>query len=142
VATPVLEHLSQDALIRYDLPPIQPVTELPRRSRRAFTLSQKIGYSLMLLVIAFFLVQFSRSILTNLTRLERLFQQDIFVAHAYEQAQLEQTQLEGKIKRATSSDGMEEMARERLGMVGPKEIMIRIHTQRLAQAEKPLVKIN
>lgn len=116
---------------------VSPMTVSPvRRQTQAkpLTALQKWSYCLLAVAVAFCAMQALRCGIVSGLKISSLLRQQMAVAHTYKHAQTRQAYLQDKITLYSTSFGIEEMARERLGLVGEDEILVRLYPVATAQA--------
>lgn len=87
----------------------------------------------MLFSFVFVCVQSVRCSVLSAVKLQGLLHQGAAVETAHQQATQRNGMLQDKISLYSSAMGIEEMARERLDMVGDDEILVRLYPQSVAQ---------
>ncbi len=123
------KHLSD---VTYLSPLSQHVVRLPQQ-KTGLSPVQKLGYGLLTIAFAFGLAQALRCGIASGIKLERLAAQLSMLEQVHQQAQVEQARLQDKISLYSSPIGIEEMARERLGMVADDEVLVRLYPVSVAQ---------
>lgn len=123
------------ALSQAGLTHIAPVTHIatspaPSRELSSF---QKYAYGLLIFALCFGVLQALRCGIVSTIRLEKMLHQHQEINALHAQAQATQQLLNDKIQRYSSPFGLEEMARERLSMVGPNEVLVRIYPTAVAK---------
>lgn len=113
---------------------LPPVTRIETGQFAAPGLSplQKTGYALLFLALMFAGFQAVWCGIASAAKLEALVHQLTAVEAAHNQAQTTQIILKDKISLYGSPEGIEEMARERLGLVGQDEILVRLYPASVA----------
>lgn len=114
------------------LEPLTRVVELPYQ-RRGLSVAQKWGYGLLCAAFVFVGIQGLRCGIVSVAKLEGLLRQQTLVQEAHTDVTAKNALLKDKISLYASPQGVEEMARERLDMVGEDEILVRLHPAGLAQ---------
>lgn len=114
---------------------LAPVTRMPSVPVSAVRLTplQKWGYGFLAFAVAFAMFQVVRCGVVSALKLQGLFRQMAVVEHEFKSAQERNDTLQDQIARYQSPLGVEEMARERLGMVAQDEVLVRIYPTALAQ---------
>ena len=88
---------------------------------------QRLLHMLLVFVMIFGIIQAVRSSVTGLYQLNALVKNKPVVEGYYEEMRSENAQLEQKIKAYSSPEGIEELARNSLNMVGSDEILVLLH---------------
>jgi cell division protein FtsB len=107
----------------------------PQAEAKPLTSLQKWAYCLLAVAVAFCALQALRCGIVSGLRIGSLLRQQMAVSHIYQHAQTQQAYLQDKISLYSTSFGIEEMARERLGLVGEDEILVRLYPVATAQAQ-------
>lgn len=114
------------------LSPISSVVEMPKQQSRLTTL-QKWSYGLLVFALLFAGVQAIRCGTLSGAKVDGLLKQLAIVQTVNQEVKERKAVLQDKISLYQSPLGVEEMARERLGMVGQDEILVRIYPTSVAQ---------
>ncbi len=127
--------VKQEPLNRLEVVQVAPVTSIRtfKKQKPAVSPIQKIGYGLVLFAVVFCAVQAIRCGMASTAKLEGLVKQLSFVEQAHQQAKTQKSIYQDKISLYSSPLGIEEMARDRLGMVGQDEVLVRIYPTSVAQ---------
>jgi cell division protein FtsB len=130
--TTKLQYETLEQLEVLHLPPITRVVTTPQQ-RPGLTPLQKVGYGALLFAFLFGGFQAIRCGVASGVKLEALVRQLSAVETVHADAVTNHAMLEDKISLYGSPQGIEEMARERLGLVGQDEILIRMYPAAVAQ---------
>ena len=95
-------------------------------------LSQRLVYAAAIILSVFAIGQCVRACATHLYKLNALMSASSIVSHDAQQENTENLSLKDQIALYHSPRGVEMLARERLNLVGPKEVLVQIFTD-----EKP-----
>lgn len=123
-ATLRYEHLQHSETVHVS--PITRVVKIPKQ-QPGLTPLQKWGYSLALAALLFGGIQAVRCGLYSSAKLEGLLKQLAIVQQVHHQTKAQHMALQDKISLYSSPIGIEEIARDRLDMIGQDEILVRIY---------------
>lgn len=129
----IIEHHSVHPYEGLHVVPVTDVQEFSNPRIKPLTRLQKLGYSLLAFSLVFISVQAFRCGIVSGIKLSHLLGHLALVKQANQVALTQNTILKDKISLYSSPQGIEEMARERLSMVGPDEVLIRLYPVAVAQ---------
>lgn len=98
----------------------------PSRRRKPFSWAQAGVQLFVVCALAFGCLQITRAIVSHLHKISILTANAAVMDRFYREAQDERRLLDHKVAIYSSPEGVEELARNNLDMVGPGEILVRI----------------
>ena len=116
----------------YNTPVIAPVREMPapRKSAKTLTRQQRIVYLAIMGVMLFATLQCVRSCVVNAYKSNILIHQFGAVQEGHKAVATENQVLHDQITQYNSPKGLEMLARERLNLVGPQEVLVNIFPEK------------
>lgn len=120
----------------FSAPVIAPVKELTAQNtvKKGLSKEQRVVYMAIMGVLLFATLQCVRSCVVNAYKANILISQFGAVETSHDSVALENQVLHDQINQYSSPKGLEMLARERLNLVGPHEVLINVFT------EKPVVR--
>lgn len=111
--------------------PVFGKSELPR-TKASLGQLELLGYGLMVCALLVCGLQACRCMMDSVLKAQGLSHQLTFLQDAHQDTVARKVFLKDRISRYTSAAGVEEMARERLGLVAKDEVLVRVYPSALA----------
>jgi Septum formation initiator len=127
--------IQYESLPNLEVVQVAPVTRVIdiSKTRQGFTSLQKWGYGLLIGSLLFSGIQAVRCGILSTNRLQGLLTQLAVIQTISNEAKVHNAVLQDKVSLYSSPLGIEEIARDRLGMVKEDEILVRLYPAALAQ---------
>ncbi len=136
--------VSREAVRQLEVLPYLEVLQVPAitefitvsKAKPALSPWQKWGYALMFCALAFCVIQAVRCTVVSSLKLGAVLHQLTAIKLAHTETIEKNVWLKEKISLYRSPQGLEELARERLGLVKADEVLVRVYPVALAQKSK------